>query len=1296
MRLSIKNPAFSLNKAYRKVKPQRDDFEKFKMNLQRLLEHAGEDKFEDFNKGVATDFLKDTFYSPDYYINIKERNDSVIHLDNSPNSLVGVIIEAKSLKNKSEMITRENANVKSLHELMLYFLRERITQKNKELKHLIATNCHEWFLFDAQQFEKIFAQSKKLVKQFEDFEAGRLSGTTTDFFYKEIAKPFIAALQKPLECTWFDISAYQKLLNTIDTKSERKLIALYKIFSPEHMLKLPFANDSNSLDQNFYKELLHIIGLEETKVKGKKLIGRKDKETRNPGSLLENTIDHILSKDKLSRVSNLNSFGENREDRLFGIALELCITWMNRILFLKLLEAQLISYQKGVKTTGFLNTKRIKDFDVLDDLFFDVLAKKYEERNTRILNDFGDIPYLNSSLFDPTELEHEALFISNLRDDMTLPIHASTVLKGEGGKRRKGEMSTIAYLFEFLDAYDFTSEGSEDIQEESKTLINASVLGLIFEKINGYKDGSFFTPGFITMYMCRETIRRAVVQKFNEAKGWKCESFEDLDDKLELIDRNEANEIINSLKICDPAVGSGHFLVSALNEILAIKHELRILQDRDGKRLREYHLEVVNDELIVYDSDGDLFEYHPNSPESQRVQEALFHEKQTIIENCLFGVDINPNSVKICRLRLWIELLKHAYYKTADSNEVIPRRRPGSGAPSEHQTPDQVRGDDGNKNGEGRHLETLPNIDINIKTGNSLISRFALDADLKEALKKSKWSIESYRVAVQSYRNARSKDEKREMLRLMDDIKGNFRTEILRTDKNVVKLKKLSDELVVHTTQTSMFDQTAKEKKVWKTKTEKLTKDIAKLEAEIEEIKNNKIYENAFEWRFEFPEVLNEQGDFVGFDVVIGNPPYIRQEEFKEIKPYIQDHYTTYSGTADMYVYFVERGFQNLKENGQFTYIIPNKWMRAGYGKHLRNYLKERRLKSIIDFGDLPVFEEATTYPCILEIEKAAPDEQFKALNVESLEFPEGLDRFAVQHKIDVLSGELPEQGWTLTSAKEQRLLAKLKSKGTPLGEYVDGKIYYGIKTGYNKAFVIDEETKKRLITEDPNCAEIIKPFLAGRDIKRYQQPVANNYLILFKNGYTKTWFGELDEKNAWDKLSEKYPSITKHLFQFKEQAKKRSDQGEFWWELRACAYYKEFENSKIIFPDMSLRGDFTLDYSDDFFFANTGYMVVTNEFSLLAILASKLIEFFNRSTSTSFRGGYLRFYTQYLEINPIIELTGNEKTTFESKVTEILSLKKENPQADTSKLEAEIDQMVYDLYGLTEEEIAIVEESVG
>ena len=692
-------PRKALNKAFLKVKPNRSDMERFKAHLITLLEQTNDTESEEFHKNLVSDFLKETYYRQDHFINTKGRKDLVIHNGPKASNTVGVILETKKPTNKSEMPTPEKLNTKAFHELVLYYMRERITQKNLEIKHLVITNIYEWFIFDVSVFERLFAQNKGFIKQFEDFEAGRLADNKTDFFYRHVAGPFTEGITQEVEFTHFNLQDYEKPLRNEDKQDDRKLIALYKLLSPEHLLKLPFANDSNSLDKRFYSELLHIIGLTETKQGGKKLIERHPEGQRHEGSLLENAILQLDSMDLLNNFDKPSLYGTSRQERLFNVAMELCITWTNRILFLKLLEAQLLSYHKKDKAYEFLSIARVPNYDVLNKLFFQVLAKKHDERSESVNRDFGSVPFLNSSLFETSEVEQKTLRISGLEPDLKIPVLASTVLKNDNGKRITGELDPLEYLFRFLNAYDFSSEGSEEIQEENKSLINASVLGLIFEKINGYKDGSFFTPGFITMYMCRETLRRAVVQKFNEAKGWNCQTTDELYDKIE--DRQEANTIVNSLKICDPAVGSGHFLVSALNEIIAIKNDLRILQDRNGKRLKEYLVEVVNDELVVTDEEGQIFDYRPGSPESQRVQEALFHEKQTLIENCLFGVDINPNSVKICRLRLWIELLKNAYYKVGKNLggfENLQGFNPGF------------------ENLQGlMELETLPNIDINIK-----------------------------------------------------------------------------------------------------------------------------------------------------------------------------------------------------------------------------------------------------------------------------------------------------------------------------------------------------------------------------------------------------------------------------------------------------------------------------------------------------------------------------------------------------------------------------------------------------
>jgi len=916
-------PKKALNKAFLKVKPGRAEIEDFKYNLITLLDRTNNTESEEFHKNLVIDFLNRTYYEPSHYINTKGHNDLVIHNEQNANSSVGVIIEAKKPSNKTEMISKENINKKAFQELVLYYLRERITNKNVEIKHLIATNIYEWFIFDSTIFDRIFAQNNNFLKQFNDFEDGRLADTKTDFFYKQIAGPFIDTISTEIEFTYFNLQEFEKpLRNNKDKAEDKSLIVLYKLFSPEHLLKLPFANDSNSLDKRFYSELLHIIGLTEAKVGNKKIIERKEPAERQTGTILEDTIIQLDSLDKLNRLEKQYRFGNTTQERLFNVAIELSITWINRILFLKLLEAQLISYHKGDKSFAFLNQDKIRNYDELNSLFFQVLARKYDERNEDVKKAFEKVPYLNSSLFEPTEIEQVTLFISNLKDSKTIPIFSQTVLKDTHGKRRIGNISTLAYLFEFLNAYDFSSEGTEEIQEENKTLINASVLGLIFEKINGYKDGSFFTPGFITMYMCRETIRKAVVQKFNEIKNWNCTNFDELYNKIENI--AEANSIVNSIKICDPAVGSGHFLVSTLNEMIAVKNDLGILCDFEGKPLRNYWVEVHNDELFITEKEsGEEFYYLAPTPrtektikqtfggkihtykamqlpERQVVQQSIFHEKQSIIENCLFGVDINPNSVKICRLRLWIELLKNAYY-TVESNFTA--------------------------------LETLPNIDINIKCGNSLVSRFAIDADLKQELKRKKWTIESYKIAVQTYRNAENWEQKREMKQLISEIKLGFGNEISRNDPKVQKLNKLEYEYSLLVAP-NIFreDETVYGNKDNKNKAKdreiQLLAEVQKLRAEIVDFKTNKIYENAFEWRFEFPEVLNEDGDFVGFDVVIGNPPYFIMTKNNMDKPelnYYLNNYQTIGNASSKNIFnlFIELGIKISNKKSYHSMIVP-------------------------------------------------------------------------------------------------------------------------------------------------------------------------------------------------------------------------------------------------------------------------------------------------------------------------------------------------------------------------------------
>ncbi len=932
MNLVTLTPRQALNKAYLKVKPNRIDINSFKTNLVELLDKSNHFETEEHHKNLVISLLGRSYYHPKHYINTKGYTDLVIHLGNDASTPVGVIIEAKKSTNKSQMITRTNLDTKAFHELILYYLRERLgPSRNLGLKNLIVTNCYEWFVFDAKIFEREFVANKHLVKGFHDFEAGRLSGTTTDFFYKEIASPAVRSIKGDVAFTYFDLRDYDKVIRNPDSINDRDIVDLYKALSPQHLLNLPFANDSNTLNREFYTELLHIIGLSETRDGTKRVIGRKSPEEKDLGSLIENAIVQLDSLDKVSRIKDPERFGKPAE-QIENVALELAITWINRVLFLKLLEAQLLGFHRGhEEDLAFLNIETIPNFDSLNCLFFQVLAREPAKRAADLKRRFPKVPYLNSSLFEPTELEHETVFISSLQDGKTIKIASSTVLTDDTGSKRTGSLGALAYLFDFLDAYDFSTDRVGEVQEANRSLISASVLGLIFEKINGYKDGSFFTPSCITMHMCRDVIRRTIVKKFNVAKGWACADVGDLYDKIS--DRSEANAIINSLRLCDPAVGSGHFLVSALNEVIALKAELEVLQDRAGKRLKNYQIEVVNDDLIITDEDGDFFVYNPQSKESQRVQECLFHEKLALIEGCLFGVDVNQNSVNICRLRLWIELLKHTYYR---------------------------------QDGE---LETLPNIDINIKTGDSLISRFLLDADLTQLLQRKKLRISDYRKAVQSYQSARTKEEKRLMQQFIEGLKGDFKTEIFDNGPKVIQLRKVSSELKAFRNQYLLFELTKKDKSDRASHEKNLVNLVEKLTEEVNLIRNNAMFARAFEWRFEFPEVLNDDGSYLGFDAVIGNPPY-----GVSVKGIDRQYLVENIGKVpdfEIYYWFLNRASQLLRAGGTLGYIIPNTILFNVFAADYRQSLFDNwKLNEILDCTDISVFVDAGVRNCIVTFTK--------------------------------------------------------------------------------------------------------------------------------------------------------------------------------------------------------------------------------------------------------------------------------------------------------------------------------------
>ncbi len=1244
MKLVTETPKKAL-KAFLKQKALRSEIDVFKTNLIALLdkisviEKRPKDESEEHLKNDLRDFLRDTYYRDTNAINTKDKKDLVIHLDRTTNSEVGVIIEAKRPTNIGEMVTANNPNKKALYELILYYLDERNQAGNAQLKQLVITNVYEWFIIDANYFDKHIYRNLQIKKLYET----KLNDKKDNpFFYEEIAK-IVSKIDFEIPCVYFDIRAYDSILRNNKKEDDRELIALFKILSPQHLLKMVTPNDSNSLNEKFYKELLHIIGLEEAKENGKNII-RRNKENRNATSLIEATIEALLTDDPFHRLSDQSIYGETKEERAFNVSLELCITWVNRILFLKLLEGQLITYHQGNKDFRFLNSETIHDFDELFKLFHKVLAVNINDRSEAIKTKYSRVPYLNSSLFEISELEDRTIKINSLDNSGQLELIRTTILKDM--KKKVASLTTLNYLFQFLDAYDFASEGAEDVQEDNKSIINASVLGKVFEKINGYKDGSIFTPAFITMYMCKQSIRLAVVEKFNVAKKWNVKQFDELYNKIE--NKKEANEIINSLKICDPAVGSGHFLVSALNEIIAVKSELGVLIDEKGKTLRDYEIEIVNDELIITDENGNIIAYNPKNLESNRVQKTLFQEKQTIIENCLFGVDINPNSVKICRLRLWIELLKNAYYKEETKFT---------------------------------ELETLPNIDINIKCGNSLLSRFTLDADLSKALKSIKYDVKAYRGFVHDYKNEKSRDVKRGLQKIIDSIKTDFRTEIGNNDPKQIKLKKLSGDLFTLLNQGQIFELTSKEKKARKEKQTKLETEITKLSKEIENIKSNVIYKNAFEWRFEFPEVLSNDGEFEGFDLIIGNPPYIQLQSMgTDTDALAKASYETFARTGDIYSLFYEKGNHVLKNNGILAFITSNKWMRTDYGESTRKYIAEKTNPiQLIDFGMVMVFESATVYSNILLFRKCKNIQNLLATRIPvTFDLKTSLDDYFNNNKSLVI---VNENAWIIQDKKVQEIKTKVELQGTPLKNW-DIKINRGILTGYNDAFVIDGAKRKELIGQDPKSEEIIKPLLRGRDIQKYYVDYADLWLI-----------ATFPSKKY---VIDEYPAIRAYLKTFGKRIEQTGEKGarkktsNKWFEIQdTIAYWEEFEKEKIIYPNMTKFLPFVFDKGA--FYTNQKCFIITgsNLCYLTAIFNSKLFRFCFKENFPELLGETRELSKVFFEQIRIKEVDGTIENDFKNLITELQKMKVNG--IDTAKQELLIEEKVATIYNISKNEFASI-----
>ena len=461
---------------------------------------------------------------------------------------------------------------------------------------------------------------------------------------------------------------------------------------------------------------------------------------------------------------------------------------------------------------------------------------------------------------------------------------------------------------------------------------------------------------------------------------------------------------------------------------------------------------------------------------------------------------------------------------------------------------------------------------------------------------------------------------------------------------------------------------------------------------------------NAFDWQRAFPTVF-AQG---GFDAVIGNPPYVRQEMLGEDKIYFKNHYKVFNNMADLYSYFIEKGMDILKQGGIFSIIVANKWMRANYGKPLKKWMKEFNIEEIIDFDDLPVFKNATTYPCIIKIINSENNHKTRLVQVNSLAFTD-LKRHVIENGYDVDISLFNDEFWTIKSQGIQLLLRKLLNENRPLSDFIGGDMFYGIKTGLNSAFIINSEKKDELQKNDSSSSELLKPCLLGKEIKRYSPPDSDNYLIFIPKGWTNDHYR--GRRNPWILFQEDYPAIANHLESYKTRAEKRYDQGDYWWELRACDYYDKFENGKITWGNLSIKPNFYLDF-DKYYINAPSVMIASEDRYLLAILNSKISFFIVSNIAASRQGGFYEYKPMYVSKIPIhkINMEDSSELLIQDRldflVNQIIDLnkiylktdvpnEKKRIQRQITATDAEIDRLVYELYDLTEDEIRIVEESV-
>ncbi|WJJ01270.1 Eco57I restriction-modification methylase domain-containing protein [Helicobacter pylori] len=1169
-------------KKHNPQEPKKETIENFEKEINSLLENAPRQDDEEFQKNEINKFLKNAY---GYDCNTNKKVDSAIYVDGE----VQVLIEVKALANKTEFPKdRENPLSKAFCQMVLYFLEEIEKEKNNSLKHTIICNAHEFFLFDCKDL-LFLNDDKRIKKLYKNYAKNEGTDSSKPKFYKDLEQYLKEDFEGELRYTHFNLS---------DDPKELPLI--YQVLSHEVLLKQKKTLDANTLNKDFYEELLYILGLEEQNEKGKILI----KPSRT-----QNSLSDALKK----QYKNLDD-----EE-----VMALLIAWNNRILFLRLLESLLVSFKHFEKP--FLTIENFTNFNALNNLFFEVLAKKNNERLPEIKEDkiLGKIPYLNSSLFDKTPLESNGHEIRLLKNDR-LEIYSQSVLKKDENYQKEKDLPLLEYLFTFLHVYNFTTT-PKDIKDNKNTsesrLINPAVLGLVFEKLNGYKEGSFYTPSFITSYMCKESITPIVRDKFNQIYNKECEKLEELknylkNDSYKEDKRKEYLQVLLTLRVCDPAVGSGHFLVSALNEMVRIAYELGLITSLP----LDATLELENDEILIKISNKSFIYTRPSSEKEQshQIQKELFELKKSIIENCLFGVDINPNSCEITKLRLWIELLKYSYYIFEEGKNT-------------------------------NALETLPNIDINIKCANSLISRFNLNDDLKK-IPNIKKKIQEYKDLVAQYKdpNPLYPLNKQDLINKIQDLKNTFSL-TLKDPKTKAELEKAIEKHIKKYNDFALDDKSLLDgldyfipslfgtPKLSPKEEEEAFASYGRIRAlrkKLDDALSGGEYQNAFEWRFEFPEVLDDEGDFLGFDCIIGNPPYIDYRKIDEkTKIFLSKFSSVYkkSKEGSIFVYFIERASQLIIKHGEISFINPIAYLCKPTDHGIRDYIdKNLKITMLIDLSNIKIFESASTYTCINIFKRENKKNEILFQRFDDFtELSSNKDDFLKIPSVNI------EHISIFLDSISRHIAERCK---TQLGDFC--KIFCGLsKIGF-RSDVINTNNKNSVY------------FLESSDIYRY-----------YVNDFGKKFLKRIDDYFSWEK---------RQIF-----------------ESQDIIFMTRMTNSIrcVVVPlgvyggKVNILHDFRID-----------------RFLILGVLNSKLMTYFYKKKffPTHMQGGAFGFDTLSVETLPIPQITKSNQPTADkiiALVDKILALKEKDPKANTQELEKEIDALVYQLYNLTDEEIKIIED---